>query len=199
MKPFGNVPVEYFKDFAFDENGNVRWMPELHQSKVIEHLQKFDWVDVTPTRMEYYVNDIDTPYTYGSGLGVRTYMPRPMNPFILGAKRAVQDFIGEKMEVCFLNRYKNQRNWLGKHADNSPIMDPKRPIVLVTFGAERNIGFAPYENKDDASFLKLEHGSICIMLPGMQQSHVHWIPKAGFECGERVSMTFRGYVDAPIP
>lgn len=44
--------------------------------------------------------------------------------------------------------------------------------------------------------LKLESGSLCLMAPGMQDTHQHRIPKAGFVCGERISLTFRGYVRA---
>lgn len=42
--------------------------------------------------------------------------------------------------------------------------------------------------------LKLAHGSLCLMHAGMQDTHQHRIPKAGFECGPRISLTFRGYV-----
>lgn len=195
MRTDPKVPVEYHQHFAFNKEGFVHWMPSLHKDDVIAHLQGFDWVDVTPTRLEYYVTDIGGSYTYGEGRGQRTYDPQPWNEFIRGAQRAVEAFAGCKFEVCFLNRYKNQQNWLGWHADNSDIMDDNRPIALVTFGAERDIHFAPYADKKDITSLKLEHGSICLMLPGMQDSHVHRIPKAGFMCGERVSMTFRGYVE----
>lgn len=57
-------------------------------------------------------------------------------------------------------------------------------------------------NRDNASEykvrgvekIKLGHGSCCIMLPGMQNTWQHRIPKASFQCGERISLTFRGYV-----
>lgn len=42
--------------------------------------------------------------------------------------------------------------------------------------------------------LRLGHGSLCLMAPGMQDEWQHRIPKAAFECGERISLTFRGYV-----
>jgi alkylated DNA repair dioxygenase AlkB len=189
MSMLPTVPVDYYDEFAFDKNGILKWMPELNRDNVIEHLQGFDWVDLTPTRLEYYVTDVPGSYTYGEGRGQRTYDEQPWNEFIRGAQAAVEAFAGCKFEVCFLNRYKNQQNWLGWHADNSDIMDDARPIALVTFGVERNIQFAPYENKKDLTTLKLAHGSLCLMMPGMQDTHVHRIPKAGFECGERVSMT----------
>ena len=43
--------------------------------------------------------------------------------------------------------------------------------------------------------LRLGHGSLCLMAPGMQDTWQHRIPKASFQCGERISLTFRGYVD----
>lgn len=194
-----SVPFLYYPNFAFNVDGNLTWMPELHSRDVIDHLKTFDWVDRTPTRLEYYVTDIGDEYTYGEGRGERTYTPQAWNEFIRGAQRAVEHFAQCKFEVCFLNRYLNERNQLGWHADNSDIMDDARPIALITFGAERNIQFAPYENKKDITTLKLEHGSLCLMLPGMQDTHVHRIPKAGFQCSDRVSMTFRGYVNPNHP
>lgn len=40
--------------------------------------------------------------------------------------------------------------------------------------------------------LTLNSGSLCLMLPGMQHTHQHRIPKAGRVVGTRVSLTFRG-------
>lgn len=100
------------------------------------------------------------------------------------------------MEVCFLNGYENSRDHLGWHSDDSPKMDDSRPIAIVTLGAEREINFAPLIDLSDVTRLKLESGSLCVMAPGMQDSHAHKIPKAGFECGPRISLTFRGFVGA---
>ena len=72
-------------------------------------------------------------------------------------------------------------------------MDDGRPIAIVTLGAEREIWFCPNEDRADISKVLLEHGSLCVMAPGMQDTHLHRIPKAGFECGPRISITFRGY------
>lgn len=47
--------------------------------------------------------------------------------------------------------------------------------------------------------LKLQHGSLCLMHAGMQDTHQHRIPKAGFICGKRISLTFRGYVNQETP
>lgn len=108
---------------------------------------------------------------------------------------------GSVYEVCFLNGYRDGQDHLGWHADDSPEMDDKRPIAIVSLGARREIYFAPLLNSDtpkkpdntQVEKVWLEHGSLCLMLPGMQDTHMHRIPKASYQnCGPRVSLTFRG-------
>lgn len=147
----------------------------------------------TPRR-EYYCNDIAADYTYGVREGRRTYSPAPWTPRLLSIKAMVEEAFGYPMEVLFINGYETSRDQLGWHADDSPEMDDARSIAIVTFGAEREIWFCPNGDKADVTRLKLASGSLCEMKPGMQDTHKHRIPRAGFECGPRISLTFRGYV-----
>jgi alkylated DNA repair dioxygenase AlkB len=144
-------------------------------------------------RCEYYCNDFDQLYTYGRGAGVRTYCPKPYTDEILSIRQKLEELTGSSFEVCFLNRYLNQRDHLGWHADDSPEMCPKRPVVSVSLGVEREIWFK-HKDGEEVEKLKLGHGSCCIMAEGMQKDFLHRIPKASFICGERISLTFRGYV-----
>ena len=171
-------------------------------------------------RCEYYCNDVPRPYVYGRGRGERLYEPRPYHPVILEIRRALEEFCaatsttdprfkpGAKFEVCFLNRYLNQSDHLGWHADDSPEMDDERPIASVSLGVEREIWFrtkplpsASLKSSEEIRAelaaiekLRLAHGSLCLMAPGMQDTHQHRIPKSPAQCGERISLTFRGYV-----
>lgn len=151
---------------------------------------------VDAPRSEYYCNDFPEPYIYGNGAGRRTYLPRPYHPEILKIRKKLEEHAKCVFEVCFLNRYLNQSDSLGWHADASPEMDDTRPVVSVSLGVEREIWFRPNgkENLEKITKLKLGNGSMCMMLPGMQDTHQHRIPKASFQCGERISLTFRGYV-----
>ncbi len=158
---------------------------------------ELDWERRGSTpRSEYYINTLgDIPYKYGSGQGVREYLPRPMHPIIKSMLHELKVMTGGvTFDVCFLNRYHNQSDHLGWHADDSPEMDDTRPIAIVSLGVEREIWFRSIANPQDLYKKKLEHGSLCLMSAGMQDTHQHRIPKAGFECGERISLTFRGYV-----
>ncbi len=169
-------------------------------------------------RMEYYCNDIKRPYVYGRGAGRRTYEVQEWHPAILEIRKALEEYTKAIFEVCFLNRYVTNRDHLGWHSDNSPEMDDSRPIVTISFGAPREIWFREMPDPKlrgqtneavmlDQSMdpgkpphlvpsiekLVLEHGSMCIMQPGMQDTHQHRIPKASYDCGERISQTWRGW------
>lgn len=147
-------------------------------------------------RSEYYCNDFPLQYIYGKGKGRRTYEPSPYHPIILEIRKKLEETVGSKFEVCFLNMYLNQKDSLNWHADDSPEMDDARPIATISLGAEREIWFVEQSLIKTATpeRVKLAHGSCCVMAPGMQDTHFHRIPKASFNCGERISLTFRGYV-----
>lgn len=173
-------------------------------------------------RFEYYCNDTPKPYVYGKDRGRRLYEPRPYHPIILSIRTALENLAGAVFDVCFLNRYLNQSDHLGWHADDSPEMDDARPVASVSLGVEREIWFRTkpvpglrgqegdhvildQAHTEDGLVLvpsiqklSLGHGSLCLMAPGMQDAWQHRIPKAGFQCGERISLTFRGYVDIAV-
>lgn len=147
----------------------------------------------TPRR-EYYCNEVGVPYAYGVDEFKREYLPSPWHPVLLDIKSAAEVALGTKFEVAFLNGYEDSRDHLGAHADDGPTMDDARPIAIITLGAEREIWFMPNSDMKDVTKVKLENGSLCVMAPGMQDTHKHRIPKAGFVCGPRISITLRGYV-----
>lgn len=183
-----NAPIEYIPGFVPDADTAFE---TLRDELAWEHR------DTTP-RMEYYSNDVEVPYVYGKGRGQRLYSPQPWHPVMLSIRDALTAKTGHKFEVCFLNYYPDQNHHLGWHADDSLEMDDARPIAIVSLGVEREIWFREQENKDTKEALKLGHGSLCLMLPGMQDTHYHRIPKASFNCGGRISLTYRGYVEGVV-
>lgn len=214
-----SAPIVYLPNFVSE--------PEVTFSELRDELA---WVRVgTTPRSEYYCNVYDEPYTYGSGRGVRTYQVQPWHRRIDSIRAALNERLQTNLDVCFLNRYHDQSDHLGWHADDSPEMDDERPIVTVSLGAEREIWFRkvvvyrcnqcrseretlPDGNRahhhkmscytgeyrpiwdGNPERVLLQHGSACIMSPGMQETWQHRIPKAGRTVGERISLTFRGYV-----
>jgi alkylated DNA repair dioxygenase AlkB len=179
------APVIYIPNFV--ENPTVAFAA-LHTDL------KWERRDDVP-RYEYYSNDFPRDYIYGVGRGRRAYSPQPYHPTVMAIRAKLEKQLGHIFEVCFLNRYVDQSDSLGWHADDSADMDDARPIVTISLGVEREIWFRPKTDPEDIEKLKLAHGSCAIMAAGMQDTHQHRIPKSSRKCGERISLTFRGYVD----
>ena len=152
---------------------------------------ELEWVDVAGPRREYYCHDNNAPYTYGRGIGTRTYQAQPYHPVLRAIRSEVEARAGCKFEVLFLNGYRDGSDHLGWHSDDSVEMDPNRPIAIVSLGARRQIMFREVGSAESER-VWLDHGSLCLMKAGMQSTHQHRIPKAGFVCGPRISLTFRG-------
>lgn len=187
-----HTPVTYEPNFVTD--------PDTAFKRLREEL---DWQQRGNTpRLEYYWNRYPVPYTYGSGRGVRTYDPQPQHPVIADILSQLKARTGIDYDVCFLNLYPDQSNHLGWHADDSPEMDDSKAIAVVSLGVAREIWFreklslplAEIPPTREVEKLTLGHGSLALMSAGMQDTHEHRIPKAGFLCGARISLTCRGYV-----
>ena len=102
---------------------------------------------------------------------------------------------GCRLNVCFANRYEDEKDALGWHADDAFSIDQTQPIASISFGAEREIWWKPIGYKSPSVFpkewrCKLEDGSAFIMPVGMQSTHMHKIPKHDSKCGYRISLTF---------
>lgn len=195
LDPIVYMPVVYFNNFL-----------QGTQDMCLATLLKMDWVQAgeKAPRKEYYVHDDGKPYTYGSGEFARTYQSQPTNSVIEYIRRRLNLMNGStdgvphkpyNFNVVFLNLYEHAHHHLGWHADDSPEMNPDHPIVTVSLGAEREIWFRSYAEKERVAKLRLGHGSMAMMLSGMQQTHQHRIPKSDRGCGPRVSLTFRNYID----
>lgn len=154
-------------------------------------LAEVPWVNVTEAREECFMAGVQgLPYTYGGGIGARTYHSTPWTPTV----EWIHEDIGASIltDVCFLNLYRTERNALGWHADDSPEVDQRSPIFVVSFGETRDIWFRPRGHKGGHTHKQtLEPGSILTMLPGMQGTWDHRIPKNPAACGPRISLTFR--------
>lgn len=163
---------------------------------VFANLLTLPWLEVTEARKEYFMSDIPRSYDYGKGLGRRTYHSNPYNTLVEGMLSALNNQFDTNYNVCFLNRYDDEKKQLGWHSDDSPEMDTNHPIAVVSLGVKREIwwrpiGFSGVIPKEWRQLL--QHGSLFIMPPGFQELYQHKIPKCDRECGIRISLTFRRY------
>jgi alkylated DNA repair dioxygenase AlkB len=164
-------------------------------------LSEVPWISPSEARSECFMSPEPYSYTYGSGRGVRTYTSVPfaadVDKVMAKVNEVMDEFGWGHMNGCFLNLYRDQKQALGWHADDFRGMDHTAPVVVVSFGEEREIwwrangesGVTPADQRR-----LLENGSLFIMPPGMQHTHQHRIPKGDRDMGERVSLTFRRFL-----
>lgn len=155
------------------------------------------WWKRTDTRLEYFMADNKLSYSYGSGNGIREYFSEPYHKVVKELQNQLNEEFGTNYNVCFLNRYDDQKMHLGWHADDSPKVDMNHPIAVISVGAEREIwvrlnGFAGVIPKENRYLLK--NNSLFVMPSGFQGTHQHRIPKCDRACGCRISLTFRKYL-----
>lgn len=169
---------------------------------LFHELLALPWLQVTPARKEYFMSGKPRTYAYKTWEGPREYQSAAWSPGVDGLRLAANVMMGADFNVCFLNRYENEQNQLGWHADDSPEMDHDHPILVVSFGAERDIWWKPKNHKGEIPGKwrrRLAHGSFFVMPAGFQRDWVHRIPKNDRPCGVRISLTFRHYLDrAPV-
>lgn len=212
-------------------------------------LLDLNWLTVRSARHEYFMSMRPRTYSYGNKMGAMEYRSCPFSITVSSLMHQINNTLDVSMNVCFLNKYDDEHQHLGWHADDFPGMIKEQPIVVVSLGAEREIwlkdkrGFVCREcagtgsrtgfMTEDGQFtpenlcpagsgtskhvcpcckegwtkappgdkqphdqrLKLEDGSIFIMPPGYQDTHLHRIPKHDKKCGWRISLTFRSFED----
>lgn len=175
----GVTPVDYFEGFV----SNDSWFDTLWND--------LDWIHRTPRRREYWTNDLSASYTYGTELSGGSYDSQPTHPIIEEVKGLLEPIVGFRYNACFLNGYSESRSGLEWHSDNSPNIDHTRPIAIVTLGEGRAIQLKEIGGSQKYEVF-LEEGSLMLMRAGCQQTHLHRIPKAGYQIKRpRVSLTFR--------
>lgn len=179
-----DAPIEYYPNFLEDN----RFFTDV----VFDYFLNIEWEERTNARREAFFSTLETPYTYGSGDHARTYHPSKMDDVVWTIGNSFE--LDSPLELCFLNRYDNERQALGWHADDSDSIDHAKPIIVLSLGAERELWMKPIGgDADSVEKLLLANGSLLIMKPGMQQTHLHRIPKHHAKCSTRISLTYRGY------
>lgn len=105
-----------------------------------KELLGLEWVTQRTARHEYFMSLEPRTYTYGNrGTGDATYTSREFSPHVLHLMGSLNRDLGTDLNVCFLNKYDNEQQHLGWHADDFDGMRADQPIVCVSFGAVREI------------------------------------------------------------
>lgn len=169
----------------------VKYIKSFINTELLEIMEKeIPWRDDLFARQELFMSDIDMGYQYIEGGPV--YNSIRFHHLVKEIMNKINYEFGFELDVCFLNYYNNGNKALGWHSDESHPIDHTQPIVVVSIGSIREISWKSKDktNKEISSIL-LDDGSLFIMPPGMQQTHLHRISKSSDLDSKRISLTFR--------
>ncbi len=189
-------------NLSFEARAGSLYFPNYIKSNLISDIKSellaLDWLTKRTARHEYFMSlDLPRSYSYGNrNLGEETYEAKPFSPLVSRITLLLNMELEANFNVCFLNKYDNELQHLGWHADDFPGMDESEPIAVVSFGAEREIWVKPQDYKGTIPKewrFSLGDGSLFVMPPGFQSTHFHRIPKHDRPCDWRISLTFRSF------
>lgn len=142
-------------------------------------------------RLNAWYGDPATDYQYSG----RRFVP--LNWFrALGALRQhlrrqlhVQGFDFEP-NSALLNCYRDGNDSVSWHADDEKELGPAPLIASISLGATRRF-LLKHRRGQQRYRIDLEHGSLLLMLPPLQQHWRHALPKTKAPVAERINITFR--------
>lgn len=168
---------------------------EQTSNRMFREVNDLDWLTERSARKEYFMSTKDREYSYGNRhQGDMTYKSKPLTILVEKYMNTINRIFNAEFNVCFLNRYENEHQHLGWHADEFPGMRKDQPIAVLSLGAEREIWWKEKGFKGVIPHKQLlEHTSLWIMPVGFQDVYLHKIPKHGQTCEVRISLTFRSF------
>lgn len=158
-------------------------------------LNDVEWLSEQARRKEAFMARETTNYKYEENRAdAPVYTSTPYHNLVLVIQDVINNNFNCDMDLCFLNYYEDQKQALGWHSDDSPVIDHSQPIVVVSFGEVRQLWIRPIGFKGEIPKewkFTLGDGSVFFMPAGFQQAFQHKIPKGDRDMGGRISLTFR--------
>jgi len=124
----------------------------------------------------------------------QTLEPRPRPACLEALWAAVEVAAGQPYNHVLINRYRNQHDAMGWHADDEPELGQNPVICSVSLGATRNFLLKPKAARGAMArrlARELEHGSLLIMGGALQHHYRHAVLRQTPAAGERINLTFR--------
>jgi alkylated DNA repair dioxygenase AlkB len=114
--------------------------PEMYEA-FRQHLLALPWWSERAARHEYFMSDTPRTYSYGNRNDAEPtqYNSAEFTPDVRNLMKWLNTRFGIELNVCFLNKYDDQHNALGWHADDFPGMRSDQPIIVMSYGAVREI------------------------------------------------------------
>jgi alkylated DNA repair dioxygenase AlkB len=182
------LPVTYYPELLSKQEAN-----ELYQ-----HCLKLQWQQnqikmvgktLLVPRLECIYGDEGCDYLYSKSVLLK---PLAWTSLLAELRDRITAVTGYSFRIVIGNQYRSGQDSIGWHADNESSMGLNPAIASVSLGAERKFQIKPIGGKPTDFWL--EHGSLLIMHPGCQSTHLHQVPKTKKLVGTRINLTFRPHI-----
>lgn len=183
--------ILYFPRFVDEPDATL--VDVLAQVTFTQRSRKLYGRTVNTPRMEAWHGP--TPYRFGGSTLPAAPLPPVLHALAVRAQCVVE---GARFDSCLANLYRDGRDSVAWHADDEPEMgDPiiasislgaARPFLLQRKDPTPAVASAMLPNK---LRVVLEHGSMLVMLRGVQAEWVHCLPKVRGLHEKRVNLTLR--------
>jgi alkylated DNA repair dioxygenase AlkB len=186
------LPITYYPDFLSLELAN----------SLYQHCLKLEWQQnqirmvgktMPVPRLECLYGDKGCDYLYSNSVFLK---PLCWTEALSSLRDSITGLTGYKFRIVIGNQYRTGQDSIGWHSDNEPSMglSPAMPaagvaIASVSLGSVRKFQIKPRNGKPTDFWL--EHGSLLVMHPGCQSTHLHQVPKTNKVVNTRINLTFR--------
>ncbi|WP_242045752.1 alpha-ketoglutarate-dependent dioxygenase AlkB [Calothrix sp. FACHB-1219] len=187
-EPTPVLPVTYYPEFLSKQEANELYQHCLGLQWQQNQIKMVGKTLLVP-RLECIYGDEGCEYLYSKSVLLK---PLPWTSLLAELRDRITTLAGYKFNIVIGNQYRSGQDSIGWHADNEQSMGHNPAIASVSLGAERKFQIKPIKGKPTDFWL--EHGSLLIMHPGCQATHLHQVPKTKKLVGTRINLTFRPHV-----
>lgn len=184
----GTVPAIFWADFLSKEDADELKRMCLEQLEWRQNsFNRFGGAPIPLPRLEAIVARKPMVYSYSGQVDLQAnFWPE----FIRSLVERVELKTGYSFDVVIGNHYRSGKDHIGWHADKEPGMGASPAIASISLGTERKFQLRPKPDGPITTFI-LPHGSLLLMTPGCQQTHIHRLVQQPNLSGDRVNLTLR--------
>jgi len=193
--------VIYIKHFLTrDEEENL--MNEMENIEFRQEIIDVYNMNIIAPRKTFSYGDTGLSYQYAGKYEIPNEWPSSTSNNIINdiRKKVHQkslefcDVMKDPFNFVLINRYKDGNDYIGFHSDNEKDIVPRSCIASLFIGAERNFTFINVKSNETHS-LKLESGSLLLMMGRTQEIYKHGLPKSKNLTEKRYNLTFRHLIN----
>jgi alkylated DNA repair dioxygenase AlkB len=147
---------------------------------------------IAAPRLSAWYAEPGCEYRY-SGLRLQ---PQPFTPALAEIRARVEELAGRGFNGVLLNLYRDGNDGMSWHSDDEPELGDAPLIASVSLGAARRFLLRRRDAPGERCGIELGNGSMLLMLPPLQSSWQHSVPKTRRAAGARINLTWRRIVSS---